>query len=452
MIETNKVYEGKMEEVLQNFPENCFDSIVTDPPYGLKFMGKKWDYEVPSIEQWKEAFRVLKPGGYMLVACGTRTQHRMVVNIEDAGFEIRDVITWHYGSGFPKSLDISKAIDKIMGAERVVIGKSNNHISETNNSKSTNTQTFGVYGNDKSITSPSTNEAKQWEGWGTALKPATEFWTLCRKPLSENTVAENVLKHGTGGINIDACRIKTDNNLNGGAYSKDGGRRTLAGDERDQKGAGMFAEGKTVDKEFEQPDGRFPANLILDDFMAAELDNQSGVLTSGAMKKSYEYKNNGYSLGAPSGSTNHFCESSEGGASRFFYVAKPSQYERNKGLKGKQKKAFAASNQAKAELKRGNQDFVNDSENSSSWSNVSMRENFHPTVKPIELMRYLVKMITTKGGICLDPFCGSGTTMIACKLELINYVGVEIDKDYCEIIDSRVKAWNPERYKEQTLF
>lgn len=432
MIETNKVYEGKMEEVLQNFPENCFDSIVTDPPYGLKFMGKKWDYEVPSIEQWKEAFRVLKPGGYMLVACGTRTQHRMVVNIEDAGFEIRDVITWHYGSGFPKSLDISKAIDKMMGAERIKIdsGKTIPDIRSNSYENSTGKERLIQYDE-----LPTTDEAKQWDGWGTALKPATEFWTLCRKPLSENTVAENILKHGTGGINIDACRIE-------GSVGDDprlGGH----GSWKTDKAAKNIYEGGYAGEQIKSStEGRFPANLILDDFMAAELDNQSGVLTSGAMKKSYEYKNNGYSLGAPSGSTNHFCESSEGGASRFFYVAKPSQYERNKGLRGRQKRF----------LDEGRKEGSAGGTNPRNRGAENQRENFHPTVKPIELMRYLVKMVTPKGGVCLDPFCGSGTTMIACKLELINYIGVEIDKDYCEIIDSRVKAWNPERYKEQTLF
>jgi len=169
---------GDALEELKKLEDNSVDSIVTDPPYGLKFMGKRWDYDVPSIEVWEECLRVLKPGGYLLSFAGTRTQHRMACNIEDAGFEIRDMIAWVYGSGFPKSHNISKALDK--GAER------------------------------RLITAPTTDEAKQWDGWGTALKPALEPITVARKPLSEKTIAKNVLKWGTGGINIDGCRIATD--------------------------------------------------------------------------------------------------------------------------------------------------------------------------------------------------------------------------------------------------
>jgi len=241
---------------MKTLPDNSVDSIVTDPPYGISFMAKKWDYDVPSVEVWKEAMRVLKPGGHALIACGTRTQHRMVVNIEDAGFEIRDVVSWIYGSGFPKSLNISKAIDKSAGAEREVVGKSNNNISESNNSESSDSPSYGVYGNNKDITAPATEAAKQWDGWGTALKPSCEFFTLARKPLSEKTVAANVLKWGTGGINIDGCRVEAGDELKSGTYQRGKGAESSMN----------CAKDGSMEKEFKYDGskGRFPANLIHD--------------------------------------------------------------------------------------------------------------------------------------------------------------------------------------------
>ena len=189
-------------------PDNSVDAIVTDPPYGISFMAKKWDYDVPKVDVWQEAMRVLKPGGHALIACGTRTQHRMVCNIEDAGFEIRDVVSWIYGSGFPKSLNVSKAIDKAAGAEREDMGPT----PYANKGRTNNNNAYGepTASNQERITAPATEAAKQWDGWGTALKPACEFFTLARKPLSEKTVAANVLKWGTGGINIDGCRVGTE--------------------------------------------------------------------------------------------------------------------------------------------------------------------------------------------------------------------------------------------------
>jgi site-specific DNA-methyltransferase (adenine-specific) len=201
-------------------------------------MAKKWDYDVPSVEVWKEALRVLKPGGHALIACGTRTQHRMVVNIEDAGFEIRDVVSWIYGSGFPKSLNISKAIDRAAGAEREVVG------TQKRNAGSKSSHAFESSRSlEFDITAPATEAAQQWDGWGTALKP---FFTLCRKPLSEKTVAANVLKWGTGGINIDGCRVGTEKiKINGGGVFPEGGGCTWAEVNQERT-------------------GRFPANLIHD--------------------------------------------------------------------------------------------------------------------------------------------------------------------------------------------
>jgi site-specific DNA-methyltransferase (adenine-specific) len=197
---THQLHHGDCLEVLRSMPDCSVDSIVTDPPYGLSFMGKKWDYDVPSVDVWVECLRVLKPGGHLLAFAGTRTQHRMAVRIEDAGFEIRDMIAWVYGSGFPKSLDVSKAIDKAAGAEREVVGETRK------GAQSESTGRYGAWGDGITPTAPSTDAAKQWQGWGTALKPALEPITVARKPLV-GTVAENVLQHGTGAINVDGGRV-----------------------------------------------------------------------------------------------------------------------------------------------------------------------------------------------------------------------------------------------------
>lgn len=197
-------------EVLKSLPDNSIDSVVTDPPYGLNFMGKKWDYDVPKVELWEEVLRVLKPGGHLLCACGTRTQHRMVVNIEDAGFEIRDVISWVYGSGFPKSLNIGKAIDKIQGNEREIVADHKGGIKSYQKLWKDNGGRIYEKGFSEDLHKDGVKITKghsPYEGWGTALKPACEFFTLARKPISETNIAENVLKWGTGGINIDECRV-----------------------------------------------------------------------------------------------------------------------------------------------------------------------------------------------------------------------------------------------------
>jgi hypothetical protein len=249
-----KVFNDDCLNVLREMPDNSVDSIVCDPPYGISFMAKKWDYDVPSVEVWKEALRVLKPGGHALIACGTRTQHRMVCNIEDAGFEIRDVVSWIYGSGFPKSLNISKAIDKAAGVEREVIHSKTGAKPGTHGGS-------GQYGHgeDRSITAPATDEAKQWDGWGTALKPSCEFFTLCRKPLGEKTVAANVLKWGTGGINIDGCRVEGISDSDKNNFHQN--RKTI----KEYKGDDtLYKLGTKKVCSAENPQGRFPANLIHD--------------------------------------------------------------------------------------------------------------------------------------------------------------------------------------------
>ena len=454
-MDLNKIYNGNCLEVLKDFPDNFFDGCVTDPPYGISFMNKHWDYQIPSVDIWKEILRVLKPGGYVLCACGTRTQHRMAVNIEDAGFEIRDVITWHYGSGFPKSHDISKAIDRQAGAERTVIDTKETksggmaNVNKANKEQGFRPNNYNEHGNVFEITEPATDAAKEWDGWGTALKPATEFWTMARKPLSESTVAENVLKHGTGGININGSRIS----LNGEKPPTGSAKRVYkANDYTEEKIYGDNKETSSL--------GRFPANVIFDEFTGQILDQQSGMLKSGMVKERKEgYESNGATgfLHGYSDHTNQYGDS--GGASRFFYCAKASNAERNKGLNGFEAKERddRGNNQAtRVCIDCGLTDNgINDHSGCSGeydYKKCSPIKNTHPTIKPVDLMRYLVKLIIPKNGIVVDPFIGSGTTGIAAKMEMINYVGVELQLEYCKIAEARIKAWNPDAYKPQTLF
>lgn len=272
------IYHGDCLEVLRSLPDCSVDAVVTDPPYGLSFMGKRWDYDVPSVEVWAECLRVLKPGGHLLAFAGTRTQHRMAVRIEDAGFEIRDMIAWVYGSGFPKSLDVSKAIDNAAGAERekvLVPTKPGN--AATRSSSATDMQSGFT-----DISDPVTEAARQWQGWGTALKPALEPITVARKPLA-GTVAENVLAHGTGALNVDGCRVETDE-LAGKVYNNKGDALSWGG----TYGKGV-AHGNAI--------GRWPANLIHDGS-----DEVTRLMT--------------------------------GGEARFFYTAKASKDDRDDGLEG----------------------------------------------------------------------------------------------------------------------
>ena len=375
-----KVFNDDCLNVLREMPDNSVDSIVTDPPYGISFMAKKWDYDVPSVEVWKEAMRVLKPGGHALIACGTRTQHRMVCNIEDAGFEIRDVVSWIYGSGFPKSLNVSKQIDKAAGAEREVVGQKRASI-QGGGPKGA----FGSYPEETKqvdITAPATDEAKQWDGWGTALKPACEFFTLCRKPLSEKTVAANVLKWGTGGINIDGCRV-------GKAI-----KPTQSGMQRfreySDKNTGQSRPKMQATTPKEQ--GRFPANLIHDGSQEVlELfpeTKPSRVGKPRGTKKKGLFANSEFNKVGQE-------HNDSGSAARFFYCPKASKKDRNEG-------------------------------------------NNNPTVKPTALMAYLCRLITPTGGVVLDPYMGSGSTGKAAVREGFSFVGIELDPDYYEICKARI--------------
>lgn len=425
-------------------PKKLLTNIKKSFSTAKGFMGKKWDYDVPSIETWKEIFRVLKPGGHILVACGTRTQHRMAVNIEDAGFEIRDVICWHYGSGFPKSLNISKAIDNYFGAEREIIGSTGTMPDQTGgriNAEAGSEETFKRKEN--YITLPATPEAQQNDGFGTGIKPATEFWTLARKPISETTVAKNVLKWGVGGLNIDQCRIEKQK-----GDRTEYGRDNLLDYKKESVALGKFNQNTPYTPNAE---GRWPANVIFDEHMSDELDKQSGITTSGKVKEdkeAYEGESNTKFLRGKSTSQNQHGDT--GGASRFFYVAKASKSERNKGLENMGfEKEFGHSRFDKCKncggyiLQGPNRPSQCTCENPERGDLV-VKGNFHPTVKPVNLMRYLVRLITPKGGKCLDPFCGSGTTGIGMKLEGIGGTLIDRTFKYCQISRARISAWEPE--------
>jgi len=329
------IYCGDNMKILESLDSHSIDSVCTDPPYALNFMGKKWDADVPSVELWAEVLRVLKPGGHVLSFGGTRTYHRMVVNIEDAGFEIRDQLQWIYGSGFPKSHNISKAIDKKYGAKREVVGTqhipgrstaySKGYVSTENDCGG---KTRGHFKSDDpdtiAITKPSTDQAKQWDGFGTALKPSNEPIVLARKPLSEKTIVDNVLKHGVGALNIDGCRIGPPQNKMVKGMSKAGNTYSTA------EWDGSYHL---------ETQGRWPANTLFDWEAAQRLDEQSGVLKSGARtgpNKTHSLNGKGAAKYGKYDHTGGECNASEGGASRFFYCAKASKSERNAGLEVEQ--------------------------------------------------------------------------------------------------------------------
>lgn len=403
MIEPNRVHHGDCLAVMADFPENSIDSIVTDPPYGLKFMGKSWDHGIPGVPFWQEALRVSKPGAHMLAFGGTRTHHRLMVAIEDAGWEIRDCLMWVYGSGFPKSLDVSKAIDKAAGHERVVIGINEDYLRRKPNGMKTEGAIAYGYSQsqqetDARITTPATDAAKQWNGWGTALKPAWEPIILCRKPL-EGTVAENVQKWGTGGLNIDACRIGVESTI------------------RNQHVNPVWSgEYKGGDRQNGSQLGRFPANLIhdgSDEVLALFPETSSGKpcgVRAGGQGNAYGKFNGGYPVTGIGDS---------GSAARFFYTAKADSTERNKYLKGRpmQKVNDGRNTPIDNPFQRGE----------------TLRKNTHPTVKPIDLLKYLCRLITPPGGIVLDPFAGSGSTGVATHEEGFNYILIEIEEESAEI-------------------
>lgn len=403
------IIHGDCLEKLKTLEDNSIDAVVTDPPYGLSFMGKKWDYDVPSTEIWEECLRVLKPGGYLLAFAGTRTQHRMAVRIEDAGFEIRDMIAWVYGSGFPKSRNIGLDIDKRNGVTKnrgkafVVAGQSIQRDKDTGGDLVPGSNTMGAY-----------KAQNEWSGWGTALKPALEPITVARKPLAEKTVAENCLKWGVGGINIDGSRVEaTDANL---------ARNNKVGENGWKNSSGGMNTAAIRKEQGLPSQGRFPANFIHDgsEEVVELFPNSKGMAT----QKSSPL--NVYTGNALYHSKTTFPEVREGyndngSAARFFYCAKASKSERNMGC------------EELGEQERVRQGLAGEHKNTFS-------KNFHPTVKPIALMEYLVKLVSREGAIVLDPFMGSGSTGIACKKLNRQFIGIEREADYVKIANARINA------------
>jgi len=364
---TTTVLHGDCLQLIATMVDASVDSIVTDPPYEIGFMGKGWDGTgiANSVALWAECLRVLKPGGHLLAFGGARTSHRMTSAIDDAGFEIRDSIMWVYGSGFPKSLDVSKAIDKASGHWR---GKEGDEISSSMSLENPHYKSTPKG-------HPLTPDAVRWDGWGTAMKPAHEPITVARKPFV-GTVANNVLEHGTGAINIGGCRIGGDsitiNNFDNGGQPFGG------------------AVGGPYTSKVSH--GRWPANVIFDEAAGDELDRQAGLE-----------------------------------ASRFFYCPKAGKNERNDGL-----------DHLPARFAPTMVDGIGQVEHNAETA--TPKRNTHPTVKPLALMRYLVRLVTPPGGTVLDPFAGSGTTLAAAVLEGFDAIGCELTDEYLTIIAGRV-AW-----------
>lgn len=401
------VVTGDALAVLARLPANSIDAVVTDPPYGIAFMQKSWDTHSPAeyqawCEGWAaEALRVVKPGGYLVAFSGTRTYHRLVVGVEDAGWVIRDSLQWCYGSGFPKGVDVARAINKAEGVEyQAAPAEGVGFMTPTGEGGYNVTQhRLNQVGED----SP---EAAAWAGWNTALKPAHEPIVLARKPL-EGTVIENVRRWGTGALNIGGCRI---------------GGETLPAQRRGVSRVGTFegAEGN----ETPEREGRWPANVLLDPEAARLLDEQSGEIETRRIETP---------SAAPGGRTWGSFQTDRGargytdtgGASRFFYQAKASRAERNAGLSGERRHVFG-----------------DEGETYEGLSNTkAAQRNYHPTVKPIDVMRWLVRLVTPPGGHVLDPFTGSGTTGIAAGLEGMTFTGIERETEYAAIAAERMAWW-----------
>ena len=532
------LFHGDCREVLKTLPDNSVDSIVTDPPYELGFMGKKWDNSgvAYDVTVWQECLRVLKPGGHVLAFGGSRTWHRLAVAVEDAGFELRDSIAWLYGSGFPKSLDVSKAIDKSQGQNQarqlqftawmrasgltaskardvlfeagLITEKSNqasHYFAETIGSQpaiataemfralrpylppvpeeierlvaertgiewtaykqrevigqrvtgaamsgkksglavGTGGTDFGSGQNLVNETAPATSEAKAWEGWGTALKPAFEPVVVGRKPLV-GTVAENVLEWGVGGLNIDGSRIgmKDGDGWDVPIPQAKTAHPSWTSGATDRTGVDWTDKRQTPHVQ-----GRWPANVILDKVTAGLLDEQSGVSKSGKpgvrSADGFNASVYGKGMGIAAGDANGEYGDS-GGASRFFYVAKASKRDRNEGLEDLPK--FNR-------YKKGGVGGTGGKRDVSVAENATPVSNFHPTVKPTQLMRYLIKLVTPPGGTVLDPFTGSGSTGKAALLDGFQFVGAELTEEYLPIIEGRLRwASEQEAETDDTLF
>lgn len=463
-----KIIHGDCIEKLKELDDNSIDSIVTDPPYGLGFMGKDWDtfdksqfgkkgeegkndlknkknfkilprYNTDGLydftKDWaKECYRVLKPGGHLLSFAGSRTYHKICMGVEDAGFEIRDQIMWIYGSGFPKSMNIGLQLDKKLGNERELVERpKSEQRPNADKNRDKNKDVGGFAMSDNKYKSVGNSE---WEGWGTALKPAHEPIVMARKPLSEKTVVDNVLEWGTGGINIDGSRIGTEQRTYKGMSSKK------------PEGAGTFRDDNWIPKDIENTvEGRFPANLIFDEEAGKILDEQSGISksTGGRSGNKEGVGQNGiYSQYKGEVRDENPGLGDIGGASRFFYCPKTSKTDRNEGLD-----EFEDKLQANAKFRPNHLEKALEGDSGKPHGRYTPTKNNHPTVKPTDLMLYLIRMITPKGGTTLDPFMGSGSTGKAAVRGEFDFVGIEREKEYIKIAKARIQYEQDNPYNEE---
>ena len=430
-MEVNKVITGDCIEEMKKLSKNSVDSVVTDPPYGLAFMGKSWDDFSPKefqefSQKWGEqALRLLKPGGYLLAFCGTRTYHRLVVGLEDAGFTIKDQIDWLYGQGFPKSHDISKAIDKHFDKEdeRENTGELMKGHSEGRN------RTYGkngnIYGDIEEttayVTKPATSEAEEWEGWGTALKPAHEPIVVAQKPR-DGTYAENCLKWGTGGINIDESRVEHNEPIKK--------KKAQSGGNKVYRQSGRYEDTTEL-----KPSGRWPANIIHDNSEEVREcfpETKSGKAVVGTGKG---YAENASGIASTGKITSCFADS--GNASRFFYSAKAQKSERNAGLEDLEPEKRSSKDKMMGDSKS----FKTGSGNERT---TELKNNI-ATLKPINLMRWLCRLVTPEDGVVLDPFGGSGTTGCAAVIEGFDYLLIEKRERFAKTIaPKRIEYWSKE--------
>jgi site-specific DNA-methyltransferase (adenine-specific) len=433
---------GDCLEVLKTLESDSVDALVTDPPAGIGFMGKDWDHHKGGRDQWvswmrevmTEALRVLKPGAHGLVWAIPRTSHWTGTALEDAGFEVRDRIAHVFGSGFPKSMDVSKQLDKAAGAEREVIGTrkggagKNAMLSRAGNASQGyrpdgDPYPFEANGPNIPIDVPATDAAKQWQGWGTALKPAMEDWWLVRKPFF-GTVAANVLKHGTGGINVDGCRIE-------------GVREKTHSDPR------KAGNGWNASPSRELPPGRWPANFTHDGseevvglFPSTGASGQGGGIRKTALGRMNDDAWQPRETIMPG-------YGDSGSAARFFYCAKTSKADRDEGLEGF---ALHSASECCEDREPGSAGLDNPRAGAGRTSGA---RNIHPTVKPTSLMRYLCRLVTPPNGIILDPFMGSGSTGKAAMLEGFRFIGIEREAEYLEIARARINHQLEKVLKEQ---
>ena len=455
---TWKIITGNNTDVLHTYEDNTFDSIVTDPPYGIAFLGKDWDNDTGALETWQECFRVLKPGGHLLAFSAARTYHHLATNIEQSGFEIRDQLMWLYGYGFPKAQDIGKAIQKRQGVEK---SKPQKGLNAFNNKGKTAPKVAydgedAEYSNKKDEIIPTSIEAQAWSGWKTALKPAHEPIVMARKPFKGSCI-DNVLEHGVGALNIDASRVPYNNEQPVTTHSK-----------KAHKGQSMAGEFGSLETHSApgQEQGRFPSNVL------GEVEGYQKFFYCPKVSRAERhagFENLPKRLCGPGGDGWVQAQEHQGNNKKDNLDHIPKYDRRTEGLEsagfqGLQKldgkkgnldhipapfgdvkgcyvdgKRFAAKHQELQTNKRPRGEAFGDG-NLLKDATQSVGNN-HPTVKPVELMKYLVRLVTPKGGKVLDPFNGSGSTGMACVELGYDYTGIDLDKDYVEIANKRISAW-----------